>query len=153
MNKILGIILLSGIIYADFIKYDCGVVGEFTASVPLKSLLFTLYVDEKKSMTVYDGYNNKMSNADYYETFRAKEITEDAIDLSKQLPNTEFSRFKKYIASDNIIFDKYVDVNTGNYWIFERFKYNEYNNVGFILKNKRIKQGKQFIQFMCGPRK
>jgi len=153
MRKLLVIILLFGIIYAKEVRYECGAVGTFPTSVPLKSLLFTLYVNEKKSMTVYNGYNQKMSFSTYTQTVRAEKITEYFINLSKQLPAQGFRRFKSYINSDDILFDKYVDENTGSYWLFERFKHNGHNNVGFILKNKRIRKGKQFIQIMCGPRK
>jgi len=152
MKKMLIIVLLFGIINAKEIKYDCGLVGEFLSSVPKKGLLLTLYVDEKKSLTAYNGYSQKMSYSRFNETINAKKITKESIDLSKQLPIASFRNFKKYIKSDNILFDKYIDTNTGNYWLFERFKVNGYNNVGFIMKNRRVKQGKQFIQMMCGPR-
>jgi len=152
MKIMLSIVLLLGIINAKEVKYDCGVVGEFKASVPEKSLLLTFYLDEKKSLTVYDGYGRKFSYSIFNQTIRAKEITENSIDYSKQLPITPFNRFKKYIKSDNILFDKYIDTSNGNYWLFERFKVNGYNNVGFIMKNRSLKQGKQFVQMMCGPR-
>ena len=150
--KVLFLSLLAIILSASEMKYDCGVVGEFPKSIPEQNLLFTIYVDSTNTMTVLDGYNRKMSVSKYSQTVHAYEITEDFVDLSKQIPKITFENFKKNIKSDNLLFDKFIDINTGNFWLFEKYKINGYNNVAFILKSKNFTQGKQFIQLMCGPR-
>lgn len=150
--KVLFLSLLAIILSASEMKYDCGVVGEFPKSIPEQNLLFTIYVDSTNTMTVLDGYNRKMSVSKYSQTVHAYEIAEDFVDLSKQIPKITFENFKKNIKSDNLLFDKFIDINTGNFWLFEKYKINGYNNVAFILKSKNFTQGKQFIQLMCGPR-
>lgn len=150
--KVLIISLLAIILSASEIKYDCGFVGVFPKSIPEQNLLFTIYVDSTDTMTVFDGYNKKISVSKYSQTVHAYEITEDFVDLTKEAPKISFENFKKYIKSDNLLFDKYIDINTGNFWLLEKYKNNGYNNVAFILKSKNFTQGKQFIQLMCGSR-
>lgn len=141
---------------AQEVKYDCGLVGEFKASVPLEKLLLTFYIKEKEYIVVYDGYGKGFSRGRYLTTLTKKELTKEYFDFNNDFfNNNAYENFKNNSNDETkeALYDRYEEFNQDRIWFFERFKRNGFNKVALMTNFKNSRYGKSLIFIMCGPRK